>query len=61
MSPVVRLALPYSTISHMQQDFRKRELKIKCVLLISLKLLSETFLILRRIHRTSCKALFFFF
>jgi hypothetical protein len=57
-------ALPYfSTLSHKRHDFRKQLLNIKCVFLFSLQILSETFLILRRIqrdiiinvHRSSCQ------
>ena len=54
----------FSTLSHKRRDFCKKTLlNIKCVLWFSLRLLSETFLILRRIrqhifinvHRSSCK------
>jgi len=46
------LALPYfSTLSHKMQDLRKKLLKLKFFLLFSLQILSETFLILRRIQR----------
>ena len=41
----------FSTLSHRLYDFRKRLLNIKCVFWFSLQLLSETFLILRRIQR----------
>ena len=52
----------FSTLSHKQHNFRKKLLSIKCVLLFSLQLLSEVFLILGRIqrdiiniHKVSCK------
>ena len=51
-SSVACAALPYfSILSHKGNDFRKMLLNIKCVFLISRRLLSETFVILRRIHR----------
>jgi hypothetical protein len=66
LSPVACLALPYfSTLSHKSYDFRgKKSVNIKCVFWFSLQLLSEIFLILRKIqrdivinvHRSSCKA-----
>jgi hypothetical protein len=61
---VVCLALPYfSTLSHKLHDFGKKFLNIKYVFWFFLQLLSETFLILRRIqrdiiinvHRSLCK------
>jgi hypothetical protein len=65
LSSVACLAVQYfSTLSHKRHDFRgKKVLNIKCVFWFSLQLLSETFLILRRIqrdiiinvHRSSCK------
>jgi hypothetical protein len=53
LSSVARLAVPYfSTLSHKRHDFRKKMLlNIKCVFWFSVQLLSETFLVLRRIHR----------
>ena len=63
LSSVASLAPPcFSTLSHKRHDFRKK-LNIKCVFGFSLQLLSETFLIIRRIQRdivinvktTSCK------
>jgi hypothetical protein len=62
LSSVACLALPYfSTLSHKRHDFRKNLLNIECVFRFSLQLLSEIFLILRRIerdiinvHRSSC-------
>jgi hypothetical protein len=55
--------LYFSTLSHERHDFEKKKLfETKCVFWFSLQLLSETFLILRRIgphiinvHRSSCK------
>jgi hypothetical protein len=64
LSSVACLALLYvSTLSHKRHDFRKKLLNIKCVFWFFLQLLSETFLILRRIqrdiiinvHRSLCK------
>jgi hypothetical protein len=65
LSSVTCLAAPYfSTFSHKGMIFRgKMLLNIKCVFLFSVQLLSETFLIVRRIHqnvvmnvhRSSCK------
>jgi len=62
---VVWLALPYfPTLSHKWRDFRKKDnMELKTYVLIFSKILSETFLILRRIqwdtivnaHRSSCK------
>jgi len=62
-SSLVCLALPYfATLSHKQKDFRKKLFTIKCVFWVSIQLLVETFLILRRIQRnitnirkSSCK------
>jgi hypothetical protein len=57
-------AVPYfSTLSHKRHDFRKTVTEHKMRVLISLRLLSQTFRILRRIerdtiinvHRYSCK------
>jgi hypothetical protein len=51
---VTCLTLPYiSTLSHKRQGFRKKKtlLKIKVMFWLSVQLLSEIFLILRRIHR----------
>jgi hypothetical protein len=51
-SSVACLVLPYFfTLSHKQHEFRKNILNIKCVFWFFLNLLSETFLILRRIQR----------
>jgi hypothetical protein len=64
LSSVACLAVPYfSTLSHKRHDFGKKLLNIKCVFCFSVQLLSETFLIIRRIerdiiinvHRSSCK------
>jgi hypothetical protein len=62
-----RKHLSLSTLSHKRQDFRGKKmlLNIKCVFWVSLQLLSETFLILRRserdmiknVHRSSCKVI----
>jgi hypothetical protein len=38
----------FATLSHKYQDFRKKLLNIKCVLWLSLQILSDTFTILRR-------------
>jgi hypothetical protein len=49
-SIVVPLALPYfSTLSQKQEDFGKKVIEHKMCVFIFSKLLSETFLILRRI------------
>ena len=45
----------FSTLFHKRHDFRKKVLNMKCVFLFSLQLLSETFLILRRIERAVIK------
>jgi hypothetical protein len=64
LSSVVCLALPrVSTLSHKLHDFSKKLFIIKCVFGFSLQILSEIFLILRRIQyhviinvsTTSCK------
>jgi hypothetical protein len=65
LSSVGCLTVPYfSTLSHKPYDFMKENvLQIKCVFCFSLHVVSETFLILRRIqrdiiiniHRSSCK------
>ena len=61
---VACLAVPYFSTSFLKQDdFRKKLLNIKCVVWFYLRLLSEIFLILRRIqrdivinvHTSSCK------
>jgi len=59
MSSLACLTVPYfSGLSHKRHDFRKKLLNIKCLFWFSLQLLSEIFLILRRIqrdaHRSSC-------
>ena len=52
LSSVVCLGLRYfSTLWHKRHDFRKNLLNIKCVFWLSLQILSEIFLILRRIQR----------
>jgi hypothetical protein len=52
LSSVACLALQYfSTLSHKRHDFRKRLLNIKCFFWLCLQLLSETYLILRRLQR----------
>jgi len=54
LSSVTYPALLYfSTLSHKRHDLRKKLLTIKCVFGFSLQILSETFLILRRIYRDS--------
>ena len=51
LSSVASPAVPYfSMFSHKWHDFLKRLLSVKCVLIFS-TLLSETFLILRRIQQ----------
>ena len=45
----------FPTFSQKRHDFREKSLNIKCVLWISLQLLSEAFLILRRIERDIIK------
>ena len=63
-SSVACLALPYfSTLSQKRYSFREKVIVHKSAFSVSLQLLSETFLILRRIlrditinvHRSSCK------
>jgi len=63
LSSLACLTVPYfSTLSHKRHDFRKIFLNIKCLFWFSLQLLSELFLILKRIrrdiiinaHRSSC-------
>jgi hypothetical protein len=50
LSSVACLAMPnFSTLSNKCHDFREKWLNIKCVFWFSLRLSSETFLILRRI------------
>jgi hypothetical protein len=52
LSSVTYLARPYfSTLFHKQQDFRNKSLKLKIICWFSLQILSETFVILRRIPR----------
>jgi hypothetical protein len=54
LSPVACPAVPYfSTLSHKRHDFqeKKKLFNMKCVFWFSLQLLSETFLILRKIQR----------
>ena len=56
-APYCHVACPavqyFSTLSHKRQEFREKNklLNIKCVFWFSLQLLSESFLILRRIQR----------
>jgi hypothetical protein len=53
---VTCLALQYfSTLSHKRHYLWKNLLNVKCVLLFSLQLLSETFLILRRVEQDMIK------
>ena len=55
-SPAVQYS---STLCHKSHDFRKKELlNIKCVFLLSLQGLSETFLIIRRTKRVTCKYIY---
>jgi hypothetical protein len=63
-SSVACPALQYfSTLSHKQQDFREKLLKIKRVFRVSLQIVSETFFILRvnardmikHVNWSSCK------
>ena len=52
LSPVTSLAPPYFTdSSHKRHEFREKLLNTKRVFWFSLQLLSETFLIIRRIYR----------
>ena len=52
VSPVFCPILPYFyTLCHKWHDFGEELLNIKCVFLLSLKLLSKIFLILERIKR----------
>jgi len=52
LSSVARPILPcIFTVSHKWHYFRKKLMNIKCVFWFSLKLLSEIFFILNRIHR----------
>jgi len=44
----------YSTLSHKRHYFQEKVMKHKLFALISIQLLSETFLILRRIERDTC-------
>ena len=59
MCHIVICGLPCSTIfftlSHKQYDLKKKLLNIKCGFWVSLQLLSETFLILRRSERDMIK------
>jgi len=51
-SSVARLTLPYlCTLSHERHEFGKKGLNIKCDVLIFSTILSEKFLILRRIQK----------
>jgi hypothetical protein len=69
MSYVASLAVPYvSTLSHKRHDFREKIIEYnKMCVLVSVQLLLDTFLIVRRIqldifinvHRFSCKVLVF--
>jgi hypothetical protein len=45
----------FSTLSHKGQKFRKKLLNMKCVFCVSLQLMFETFLILRRTERDTIK------
>jgi hypothetical protein len=56
------LGLQYiSTLSHKRQDFRKKMLlNVKCVLRLSLQIVSETFLILRRNERDIRKNIYWY-
>jgi hypothetical protein len=64
LSPLACLAFSYFlTLSHKQHDFRKKLFNTKYLFSYSLQIVSETFLILRRVdrdiiinvHRSSCK------
>jgi hypothetical protein len=68
-SSVACLAVPYfSTLSQKRYNFREKIIEHKFAFSVSLQLLSEIFLFLRRIlrditikaHRSSCKAPFSF-
>jgi hypothetical protein len=54
MCIVASLAVQYYSTSHKWQDFLEKVIKHKMCALISLQLLSETFLILRRIEWDTC-------
>jgi hypothetical protein len=56
LSSVASPAVQYfSTLSHKRHDFQNVLLDIECVFRFSLQLLSETFLILRRVERDMVK------
>jgi len=58
----------FSTLSHKRHNFQNNLLSIKCVFWFSIQLPSEIFLVPRtneggmttRVHRSSCKVLFFY-
>jgi len=55
MSSVACCAQHFFTLSHIRHDFRQKLRKIKCVFRFSLRLLSETFFILRRTEPDTIK------
>ena len=60
--PVACPAVQYfSILSHKKHDLKKKLLKMKCVFRVSLQLLLETFLILRRNERDMIKKCIFVF
>jgi len=59
LSSVAYQALQYfTTLPHIRYDFRKKLSNIKCVFVLPLQLLSETFPILRRSERDMTQNLY---